>query len=71
MQFAHSTQHRVSSWTVTRDNQRLTVRWSLRGSCKLDQDCPDARAIMPRTVGKLVAIPQVGGLHHRYERLAA
>jgi len=22
-------------------------------------------------IGKVVAIPQVGGLHHRYERLAA
>jgi putative transposase len=37
----------------------------------LDKDCPDARPIMPRTVGKVVGIPKVGGLHHRYERLAA
>jgi transposase InsO family protein len=37
----------------------------------LDKDCPDPRPIMPRRIGKVVAIPQVGGLHHRYERLAA
>lgn len=27
--------------------------------------------IIPRRIGKVVAISQVGGLHHRYERLAA
>jgi len=29
-----------------------------------------AKAVPPR-IGKIVAIPKVGGLHHRYERLAA
>jgi putative transposase len=37
----------------------------------LDKDCPDSRPVMPPGIGKVVAIPQVGGLHHRYERLAA
>src|ERR1035437_4747476 len=37
----------------------------------LDKDCPDPRPIQLRSVGKVVAIPKVGGLHHRYERLAA
>src|SRR6266436_5170548 len=37
----------------------------------LDKDCPDSRPVMPARIGKVVAIPQVGGLHHRYERLAA
>jgi putative transposase len=37
----------------------------------LDKDCPDSRPIMPRKIGKVVAIPKVSGLHHRYERLAA
>jgi transposase InsO family protein len=37
----------------------------------LDKDCPDPRPVMPRRIGKVVAIPQVRGLHHRYERLAA
>ena len=35
----------------------------------LDKDSPTPRAI--QSVGAVVAIPQVGGLHHRYERLAA
>ena len=35
------------------------------------RDCPEPRPIQPRRAGKIIAIPQVGGLHHRYERLAA
>jgi putative transposase len=42
-----------------------------RTHLSLDKDCPDSRPTMPRKIGKVVAIPQVGGLHHRYERLAA
>jgi len=44
---------------------------STRTHLALDKDCPDSRPIMPRRIGKVVAIPQVSGLHHRYERLAA
>ncbi len=42
-----------------------------RTHLSLDKDCPDPRPIQPRRIGSVVAIPQVGGLHHRYERLAA
>jgi len=42
-----------------------------RTHLSLDKDCPDPRPIMPRKIGKVVVIPQIGGLHHRYERLAA
>src|ERR1035437_7122543 len=42
-----------------------------RTHLSLDKDCPDARPIQPPNNGKVIAIPQVGGLHHRYERLAA
>jgi len=42
-----------------------------RTDLSLDKDCPDPRPIMPRKIGKVIEIPQVGGLHHRYERLAA
>src|SRR5258707_1195232 len=42
-----------------------------RTHLSLDKDCPDPRQIMPCRIGKVIAIPQVGGLHHRYERLAA
>jgi putative transposase len=37
----------------------------------LDKDCPDSRPVIPPRIGRVLAIPQVGGLHHRYERLAA
>ena len=42
-----------------------------RTHLSLDKDCPDPCPIMPRKIGKVVAIPKIGGLHHRYERLAA
>ena len=42
-----------------------------RTHLSLDKDCPDSRPIMPREIGKVVAIPKLAGLHHRYERLAA
>jgi hypothetical protein len=35
----------------------------------LHKDAPDRRVVMPK--GEIVAIPEVGGLHHRYERGAA
>jgi putative transposase len=37
----------------------------------IDKDCPDPRPLMPPWIGRVVAITQVSGLHHRYERLAA
>jgi hypothetical protein len=37
----------------------------------LEKDAPDPRPISPPTAGPIIAIPEVGGLHHRYERQAA
>ncbi len=37
----------------------------------LEKDCPEPRAIEPPETGDIVAIPMVGGLHHRYTRRAA
>jgi putative transposase len=37
----------------------------------LEKDCPHSRPIQPPRNGCVVAIPQVGGLHHRYQRFAA
>ena len=37
----------------------------------LGKDAPEARAVEPPEQGCVVAIPQVGGLHHRYQRRAA
>jgi hypothetical protein len=37
----------------------------------LDKDTPDGRPIEPPEAGVVLAIPEVGGLHHRYARQAA
>jgi transposase InsO family protein len=37
----------------------------------LGKDTPDGRAMDPAGPGRIVARPEVGGLHHRYERQAA
>ena len=37
----------------------------------LDKDAPESRPVQGPEEGKIVALPQGGGLHHRYERLAA
>ena len=42
-----------------------------RTHLSLGKDTPEGRSVQPGGTGKIVAFPQVGGLHHRYERLAA
>jgi putative transposase len=42
-----------------------------RTHLSLNKDCPQPRPVQPASAGKIVAFPQVGGLHHRYERRAA
>ena len=42
-----------------------------RTHLSLGKDTPEGRPVQPGGTGKIVAFPQVGGLHHRYERLAA
>jgi putative transposase len=37
----------------------------------LEKDAPISRMILPPDAGTIVAVPQVGGLHHRYDRVAA
>jgi transposase InsO family protein len=42
-----------------------------RTHLSLAKDCPETRPIHPPSAGKIIAFPEVGGLHHRYERRAA
>src|SRR2546428_3689543 len=53
-------------WTLKR-----YVRYYLdsRSHLSLEKDSPNSRPV--QSVGQIMAIPQVGGLHHRYQRRAA
>ena len=47
----------------------MTYYHRSRTHLALAKDAPEPRAIMRR--GEIIAIPQVGGLHHRHERQVA
>jgi hypothetical protein len=49
----------------------VTYYLGSRTHLSLNKDAPISRAVVPPTKGHIVAIPEVGGLHHRYQRLAA
>jgi putative transposase len=44
-------------------------RW--RTHLALTMDCPEPRPVLAADRGRVIAIPEVGGLHHHYERVAA
>jgi hypothetical protein len=37
----------------------------------LQKDAPISRLVVPAAVGPIVLTPHIGGLHHRYDRVAA
>ena len=37
----------------------------------LGKDTPVTRPVSPLSAGRIVATPELGGLHHRYDRIAA
>ena len=37
----------------------------------LQKDTPEPRPVQPPEAGPIISLPEVGGLHHRYERRAA
>jgi hypothetical protein len=70
--------------TALRDGDRLQRRITARilksyldyyhtsiTHLSLEKDSPEATSVQPPQMGPIVAIPKVGGLHHRYERRAA
>ena len=52
-------------------NSYLGYYHDSRTHLSLERNAPSPREVEPRTRGNVVAILQVGGLHHRYERVAA
>ena len=56
--------------------QRILARYfeyynETRCHLSLAGDAPEPRRVQGPDLGKVVAFPEVGGLHHRYERAAA
>jgi transposase InsO family protein len=51
--------------------QYLAYYHQSRTHLSLAKDSPQPRTIAPPTRGPIAATPQVGGLHHRYDRRAA
>ena len=49
----------------------VTYYQQSRTHLALDKDAPASRAVSPPTAGRIIAMPQFGGLHHRYDRRAA
>ena len=48
----------------------LAYYHEVRTHLSLDRNAPQPREVEPPSHGKIVAIPHVGGLHHRYTRAA-
>jgi putative transposase len=56
--------------------RRILIRYfayyhRARTHIALDKDAPDVRPVELPNAGRIVEIPEVGGLHHRYVRFAA
>ena len=49
----------------------LSYYHGARTHLALNKDAPETRAVQPPEMGRVIEIPEVGGLHHRYERRAA
>jgi transposase InsO family protein len=59
-----------------RDLRRILTRYfayyhRARPHLSLEKNAPDGRAIERPEMGRVVQVPEVGGLHHRYARQAA
>jgi transposase InsO family protein len=49
----------------------VTYYHGWRTHLSLAMDCPEPRPVQPPKHGKVIAVPEVGGPHHHYERRAA
>ena len=69
----HDRDHALDGWADTAKAMGMDdlLHERSRTHLSLDKDAPIPRPIEPPSEGRIVAIPQVGGLHHRYERHAA
>jgi putative transposase len=49
----------------------LSYYHGARTHLALEKDAPEPRSVQPPEKGRVVEVPEVGGLHHRYERHAS
>ncbi len=52
-------------------SEYISYYHNCRTHISLNKDPPEIRPIEPSEMGTIVAFPRVGGLHHRYGRIAA
>lgn len=55
---------------VARDPRYVGDYNTARPHHSLDNNSPRPRVVEPPPCGRIVAVPQIGGLHHRYQRVA-
>ena len=58
------------SWLVLREATREATPLE-SGTERQRWEAPDPRVAHQRDPGEVISLPEVGGLHHRYERRAA
>jgi len=61
----------VNAAELPMESLQPRIRTITDSPLSVDKDAPIPRPITPPGDGNIVAIPEVGGLHHRYERRAA
>jgi hypothetical protein len=61
----------VATADLSRHPRRFVDSYHRSRAPGLEKDTPDSRPVQGREAGRIVAIPEVGRLHHRYERRAA
>ncbi len=49
----------------------VTYYHQFRTRLSLAMDCPEPSAVEPPEAGEVIAVPEIGGLHHPYERREA
>ena len=64
--------HGLGATVVSNARIKEHVRYynQSRPQLSLERNAPIPRSVEPSALGAVVAVPQVGGLHHRYTRAA-